>query len=242
MSVSATAAPVARPFEALWDETAERLQSLGLCERELPPNLASAVGGGGRTRLRAAAWAVGPTGRPLAECRIVRIVGASSEVVNTMIFPTRPEALPVYAAELLVFGGRPRLAFVDLQAPGMPGQERRRLAELTRPLAARFAHLRCEREAPDWAVEASPGGYVYTRPEDGDCASDLLTVYRSYLDLWATLATGLTEDGGPPDEGTAAALADYKRRHVAHSPGTAFLGKVFGPGWAVRFLDEFLYR
>lgn len=226
----------------LWEDTRRRLAPLGVVDLPIPADLAASSGLSGKMSLRAACWGIGPR---LAECRIVRIEGPNAEIVNTMIFPDRPEALPVFAAELLVFGGVPRLAFVDLQVPGLADRRRDDVAVRTRRLAVDFAHLPCDQTAPDWAVHWSAGGYVFTRPNDTAFAEDLLLLYGRYLDLWVDLAAGAC--GGPgetrcADPAAVAELQHYKRSHVEHSPGTAFLTKLFGAEWTGRFLNGFLYR
>jgi hypothetical protein len=34
----------------------------------------------------------------------------------------------------------------------------------------------------------------------------------------------------------------FKRSHLKHWPGTAYLQKLFGPAWTDEFLHQFLYR
>jgi hypothetical protein len=254
-----------RLLEPLWDDTRRRLSAppLRLSDRPLPPDIAEFSGPGGKTRIRAASWlvhSVADAGEAeVADCRIVVITGTNAEIVNTMIFPARPEAMPVFAAELLVFGGVPRLAFVDLQVPGLAAGSRAALGGRLKAVASGYAHLPCDQTAPDWAVEYSTGGYVFTRPNDTAFRDDLLRLYREYLDIWAGLAgpassaapAGPASHGGRdernlgndarPGAEAAAELERYKRQHVAHSPGKVFLEKMFGAGWTDRFLNGFLY-
>jgi hypothetical protein len=263
MRVIALAAQLHPPptlLDPLWEDTRRRLAPLGVADRPIASDLAESSGLTGKLSLRAACWGIGNgefhngecrSGefhngeRRIGECRIVRIEGPNAEIVNTMIFPDRPESLPVFAAELLVFGGVPRLAFVDLQVPGMAGGRRDEVAARTRGQAVGFAHLPCDQTAPDWAVHWSTGGYVFTRPNDTAFAGDLLLLYGRYLDLWVDLAAdacGRSGGDGRPDPAAAAELEHYKRSHVRHSPGTAFLTKLFGAEWTGRFLNGFLYR
>lgn len=225
-----------RPFADLWDLTRRRLSPLGLTESPPDPEFA---GRGGRMQLVAARWRIGPAAGSVAECRIVRILGAAAEIVNTMIFPADPARLPVFAAELLAFGGRPRLTFLDLQGPGLSAAVRGAVAARTRAVSARFAAVPRDENPPGWAVAYSPGGYLFTRTDDPGHAGTLAGAYAEYLDVWADLAAAVGLDGLDP--AAAAELATYKREHVAHSPGRAFLGKVFGGEWTDRFLTEFLY-
>ncbi|MBY0457288.1 MAG: hypothetical protein K2V38_08130, partial [Gemmataceae bacterium] len=218
-----TAAPEqTRPFAALWGATADALAPLGLTDRPPDPEFRARHT---RMTLTAARWLVGPADRPVAECRIVRILGAAAEIVNAMIFPTDPAGLPVFASELLAFGGRPRLTFLDLQNPGLASALRGAIAERTRAISAAFPEVPRDPDPPGWAVAYSPGGYLFTRTDDLGHTPALCEAFRAYLGAWTELARDAAPAATPAGRD---ALAEYKRDHVAHSPGRAFLGKVFG--------------
>lgn len=230
-----------RLLDGLRDETLVQLKPLGVIMRPVPNDLAHAEGAA-HNRLVAESHIVGAASDPLGECRIVRISGRNSEIVNTMLFPRRPARLPVFAAELLVFGGVPRLAFIDLQTPGLSPERRAAVAELTRRPAAWFAGLPRDEAPPDWAVKDSAGGYVFTRPGHVRHAEALVEAYRAYLGLWTKLAqSDAVLSPPPPDAAADEALARYKRNHVEHSPGTTYLERIFGGDWTRRFLNRFLY-
>ncbi|MBY0522991.1 MAG: hypothetical protein K2R98_06315 [Gemmataceae bacterium] len=240
--MAALASERPQTLSTLLATTRDRLRPLGLRDQALPEGLAEAVAGGGRTQLSATCWLLGTESNPLGECRIVRIVGSSSEIVNTMIFPRRPECLPTFVAELLVFGGCPRVAFVDVQVPGVGRERKREVAKRTMALAARHAHLHAEREAPGWSVEFSAGGHVFTRPGQRATTHDLQALYDDYLRCWCDLTAGRAPSPGPADPAAADELARFKQHHVEQSPVREFLAKVFGADWAYRFLHQFLYR
>lgn len=213
------------------------LQGLGIRTVPLVSNLRSARSE--RCHLRAIRWELGSTQAPLAECRIVRITGPSVDIVNTMVFPLDPERLPVFAAELLVFGNRPQLVFVDLQVPGLNPDMRGRVSGVAATLARQYASLPTE-PPPDWAVAFSTGGFVFTRCHDQECLPQLRELYFDYLRCWRDLA--LAGQIGSPGPLASAELARYKREHVAHSPGRPFLARMFGSAWTDAFLNDFLYR
>jgi hypothetical protein len=216
-------------------DTLRALAPLGLAALELPPDLVSAVGSGGRPQLQANAWAVG--GR--AECRLVLIRGQSTAILNTMIFPARPESLPVFVAEVLVTGGALRVAFVDLQTPGLAPGRRQPVADSLGRLAGRFSRLRCAEPPPAWATEFSTGAYGWVKSPGRECTAEVYAMYCDYLSYWSQLAA---EPSSGDDAGPAGELAEFKKHHVEQAPVAGFLGKVFGAAWAGRFLHEFLYR
>lgn len=241
-----TASPTRRhPFAALATATEEALGELargGLEVRplELPDELAHRAGAG-RLELEARGWAIARAGAPVAEARLVRIAGPKTEILNCMAFAARPERLPVLAAELLAFGGASHLGFLDLQTPGLEPWRQPALAARTRRLAAAFGLP--AQKAPEWALESSSGGATFTRFQGEDLAPALAAAYRAYAALWISLLLeeGEAAGGEATPEGTAACRS-YKEHHVASSPGTAFLGRVFGEAWTRRLQSEFLYR
>jgi hypothetical protein len=229
--------PRPRTYSTLWGITRARLERLGVADAPLDPDFSTR---GGRMQLTAARWRVGGGPVPIAECRIVRILGAAADIFNVMIFPTDPNRLPVFAAELLAFGGRPRLTFLDLQTPGLMPALRDPVADATRQVSDRFPDVPRDREPPGWAVAYSPGGYLFTRTDAPEHAPTLAAAFEAYLTAWSDLAADRRTEVRPNTAGTTA-LSRYKTEHVAHSPGKLFLGKVFGGGWSDRFLSEFLY-
>lgn len=236
-----TLGPV-RFLEAIEPRTWALLHDLGLTPEPLPAMFASATAASGRTHLAACRWRIGPPAGPLADGRLVRIQGVSSEIVNTMIFPAAPEEVPVFAAELLVFGGCPRLVFIDLQVPGLATERCAQVAALTRELTQRYAHLPGREQPPTWAIDYSTGGYFFARPDRRSATDELLELYAEYLQAWRDVAASARPQAGPAAFAAARALREYKQRHLEHSPGRDFLAKVFGADWAYRFLHGFLYQ
>lgn len=225
-----------RLMSALWPATWKVLARLGVREGELPAELASATGSGGRIRLQAARWQVERHG----ECRMVAIHGTNMEVLNTMLFPTYPGRLPLFAAELLVIGGQPRLAFVDLQTPGMVVEPRRHIVDVTRTIVRRLAALPVSRLPPTWAMASSSGYPFFVEHLDPNHFPMIQEAYLRYLEAWLETAMQQSTDDAI-DPAACEALQEYKRHHVAHSPGRGFLEKLFTPAWTERFLTQFLY-
>ncbi len=231
-----------RPFAGAWRATRRLLAPLGLARWPLAADLAASPAGvGGRVGLRACRWRVGPAGRPLAECRAVHIAGPACDIVNVLIFPRDPGRVPVFAAELLAFGGRGRLVFLDLQIPGLLAAPRAEVAAATANLATRY-RLPRDPAPPAWAAESSTGGHLFARaaPEVPLSAAESVRAFAGYLAAWVE-AVRRTELG-PRRPASLRALAAYKRDHMAHSPGQPFLAAKFGAAWTVRFLTEFLHR
>ncbi|MGL4553826.1 MAG: hypothetical protein ACRC33_21905, partial [Gemmataceae bacterium] len=159
--------------------------------------------------------------------------GAAAGVFNCLIVPHDPSRAPLFVAEVLITGGKLRLAFLDVQVPGVsdPGPVRAAAAAV----AARHADRFHPDPAPDWATEFASGHQAYVRPA-GHEVLPMTEMYTDYLTLW----NGLTPTALPAAR--SADLDTFKRRHRTESPVAGYLSRVFGDAWTVRFLDTFLYR
>lgn len=227
MTVTATPALLS----CLVPATRRLLRTRGVFPLAVPAEFARRAGGQGRFQLRAFAWNVGvPVG---AECRCVYIRGQNSEVFNALVFPTDPTAAPVFVADFLLVGGQLRLAFLDLQGPGLAAGQRTAVALATCALAA---ELPSDVSAPAWAVAHSLGGFCHARGAGIDLTR-LLTAYDDYLRLWLRFSGG--RGAVDPDDDT---LTLFKEEHRREAPAAPYLGRLFGTDWTERFLRDFLYR
>lgn len=187
--------------------------------------------------------------------RATDISGPRAEIFNAMLFPARPDLLPVFASEVVVFAGKVRVGVVDLQPLHGEALHHRTLAVLA-PVAARFAQpaesadLPPGGDLPDWALAHFTPHAIHTRPPTPPaagpppCPARLLEAHLAYLDAWLDLTDATPGAGAGPetdDLTPQTALADYKHHHVLNTPGLPYLGKMFGVEWTERFLAEAMY-
>lgn len=208
--------------------------------RSLPLELAIAVGLNGRSKLNAEAWGL-TVGDVSAECRLVTIRGISATIFNCLIVPDEPGRTPILVADFLANHDELRLAFLDVQVPGIAATTRGLVAEAGYGLLRRYAHLPGD-DPPEWAVAHSTGAYLCVRPAGPEQALQLLDAYRDYLGLWVELAAGGEPFDRMPMPQAAAALAAMFHEHLESAPNLPFLDRQFGSAWARRFCDQFLYR
>jgi hypothetical protein len=169
----------------------------------------------------------------LAECRLVRIRGATCSILNAWLIPCYAE-LPVFAAELVAFGGKLRLVFLDVQVPGLAASTVQRV----RTQLAQHCRVPCPpttEAPPDWATQASTGAYWFARAPQMPDAGVVVAAYVEYLTAYVELLPQL-----PPGPRSLAALAAYLCHHAEHSPGREFLQKWFGLDETDDFLRAFL--
>jgi hypothetical protein len=168
----------------------------------------------------------------LAEARLVRIRGKSASIFNCLLFPRCAKLAPVFVAELLATGGQLRLAFVDVQTPGL--LEVQPLRAKTTELARRFGALNHPDPAPRWAMEYSSGSPAYLRPTT-PMEIPMTELYSDYLRVWSELTQPSAPCCSPEVEA-------FKEHHRTESPVSEYLSRVFGESWTCRFLNGFLYR
>lgn len=229
-----------RLLASLRQSTLDLLAPLGLLTQPLPAELAQA-GSPGRMQLTAECWLVGWP-EPLAELRLVTILGQASEIHNAWLFPAQPAVLPVFASEILVFGRRPRLAFIDVQAPTLHPDLLPQLVAALTTVQQRYQHCQCSEQPPAWATHGSTGAWLYARTDEPTMLPALLQAYRDYLAVWLNFAQLHSKERDllitPSDD----RYMQYKRNHATHTPGRIFLAKVFGQVWTESFFEQFLYR
>ena len=201
------------------------LREFSFLPQSLPAELAQAQAA--HLSLQAYCWQ-----NALAEVRLVRIRGKAASIFNCLIFPHCPERSPVFVAELLATGGQLRLAFVDVQTPGMLNT--RPILQQTARLAQRHAAMNHPEPAPRWAMTYSSGSPLYLRPTT-QRELPMTDLYSDYLRVWSEFAQ-------PQPPCSSPELQAFKEHHLLESPVSEYLSSVFGSNWVSRFLIEFLYR
>jgi len=238
------------PFQTLKLQTQSRLKQVRANQIPTTVTISEKESKNGKFSLSAEAWSIVyddayALRHSIATLRMVYIRGQKNEIINTWIFPKRPDVVPVFAAELISVGGVTRVAFVDIQTPVMNGDTVDEVTHLTTPLAARFACLPCDEKAPEWATSASPGNFTYSRQADGTWTSTIQECYLAYLDVYLkAYATGTTAENSarlPEDRSVTQELQAYQKHHMESSPGKKFLGNLFGVEWTDSFLTDFLF-
>lgn len=173
------------------------------------------------------------------EARGAWVTAPRVEILNLMIYPRDASRVPVFASELIFFGGKPFVGVVDLQPA----------AGTSHPLIAEVVNV----VGPAWQMLSpglSPGGLlpawahthftpvcIYTRPVSTEETPRLKAAFHTYLALW--LAHFASREQGMVCGGEA--LEAYQAHHVTHTPGRLYLARTFGEAWTESYLREFMY-
>ena len=242
---SATPIDDRSPFERLVDQTASKLGCVGACQAPVEATFARRASLNGKIHLAAQQWDLQASGQKIAQLRMVHIRGAKNEIINTWIFPLRPQLTPVFAAELIAVSGIVRVAFVDIQTPAACEATTDEVRLLTALLAPRFAILPCDEIAPEWAIHASTGHFTYARNVPERQMPVVQKCYMAYMETYLN-AFGSNNSihstaENPTTDAALNALHDYQVHHMQHSPGSNYLSKLFGADWTTSFMHSFLF-
>lgn len=174
----------------------------------------------------------------IGQLRVTLIEGGKAQIFNAMVFPNSVERLPVFASEIVVFGGKVRVAVIDLQPLCNFIRMRYWMTEQISPLRALYSDLPQEEKMPEWCLSHFTPHSIFTRSNEEHSISRILEAYIEYLDLFVELALG-TWSAKPALD--CRLLREYKDHHITHTPGLPFLGKMFGEDWTHRYLREAMY-
>ncbi|MFQ3670128.1 MAG: hypothetical protein SNJ84_01570 [Verrucomicrobiia bacterium] len=195
---------------------------------------ASRTGKGGVT-LTSAHWrhSSGSVGR----CAL--IASERIEILNLMVFPANASQVPIFASEIILFGGKISVAVVDWQmASGptaLPDQDR---SILTRLHASWTPALTPGGTFPDWAQAHFTPFCLYTRPQSAKETQSIQDAFTHYFQTWLNQCAPRLAPESVPTENH---LDSYLHHHVEHTPGRPFLTKVFGSDWAEAYFRSFMY-
>jgi len=227
-------------YAGLLERTRQMLTPLGLTERPAPPAWKVADDVAHACRLTPAVWTLGAGRAALAECRAVTLAGPVADAFMTVIYPTDPARLPTFTAELYAGAGRPALAYLDLPAPGLSVSLRNEIADQTTVLSIRHAPFLPRDEAPpNWVLDDSPGGFLFTRTTDGEALARLAQAFEDYLNVWIDFAFPFVDSADLARSANPVPV-EQKKRFDLHAPTRAMLEQHFGLEWAERFVGEFL--
>ncbi|MCU0711750.1 MAG: phytochromobilin:ferredoxin oxidoreductase [Pirellula sp.] len=233
-------------FEPLVFETRSRMRSHSDETMSIPQEFRQRESLHGRIDLQASQWSIQARKKHIASVRMVYIHGPKNQIINTWIFPNRPDQMPVFAAELIAVGSEVRVAFVDVQVPVIRSISMLdEVSLLTSGVAARFSELVCSEAPPVWATESSQGNFTYARNVPVSQLHRVEECYQAYLDAYlgafTNRVTGASLSEQNRDELALDELHRYQHHHMESSPGNKFLSKLFGADWTDSFMREFLF-
>jgi hypothetical protein len=228
--------------------TEQLLEKAGFAEKEVPVPFHQRHGQGSLTStlLTGSCWE-----HKRATARSTYIFGPKVEIFNVMGFPANPTSAPVYASEIIHFANAPRVIVIDVQPVWSPELQETKHQNLMTQLATvkhKYKTLPSGGELPDWCKDFFTPHCIYSRPNDFSVSDKIAEAHLDYLKLWLEnwIETTVNETNGKTSTDSDSPsyveqLREYKHHHVANSPGTKYLGRVFGDEWTDDYLNRFMY-
>lgn len=185
--------------------------------------------------LRSYCWANDHT-----QVKCAYLSGPRAEIFNLMGYPGDPFQVPVLAVEIILFGGQPRVAVLDLQPAGglaswsQAAQEGVR--DCLRCLEPYRAQLSPGGELPEWARAHFTPWCIFSRPQSAQEMPFVIEAFGALVRAWSQRFLPL-DRSGPPQSG----LLEYLAHHQHNTPGRRFLHTSFGPEWSEDYLENFMY-
>ncbi|EYF06823.1 hypothetical protein [Chondromyces apiculatus] len=213
------------------------VEALGLRPLQLDPEATHAVGTyrGRAVTLETRAY----RGQPLHYARFVEITGEGLAIGNMLCTPCVDHPLPILGVDLVMLGDTLMLV-ADLSPTLPPGKEREaQLAPLDAACAARSSTLPPGGALPAWCTAWFSPFALYTRV----AGADLARAASACDDLVRVHVSLCTASAPAPQHrlGTARAVEGYAAAHREHDKGLRMLAKLFGEGWAARYIAETLF-
>jgi len=214
--------------------------ALGLSPLPLAPDLARAEGTwkGKPVTIETRAF----RGGPIVFARFAEIAGEGLEIGNALCVPSPDYPLPIFGADLVALGPDAAMLAADLSPTLPPGPERdAQLAPLAEAFEAR-ATLPPGGALPAWCADWFSPFSLYTRIDRThlDAAAAAFEAFpRVYGDI-CRAPSGAAPRPGLAAE-TARAIEGYAAAHRTDDKGLRMLAKMFGEGWASRYLEAVLF-
>ena len=226
------------PFAALTSEVqAWLVGELGLAPMALPADLAGASGTwkGAPVGIETRAY----RGGPIRYARFVRLVGADLEIGNVLCLADPAYPLPILGADLVGLRRTSAMLAADLSPTLPPGAGRdRQLASLARRRATHPA-LPPGGALPVWCAAWFSPHALYTRVNPDQLAAAVAAFWDFPLGF-VELVRGTAPRPGLARE-VAGRQNGYAAAHRADDKGLGLLAKMFGAGWAERYLEQVLF-
>lgn len=192
-------------------------------------------------------------GRAIRYARFVTAVGAELEIGNVLCLSVPDGPLPILGADLVarLVPGRPgegearwqTMVAADL-SPTHPEEagRARQLAGLERRLAPYRGVLPSAGELPAWCARWFSSHAVFSRPSPPQLGAAVAAV-REMASEFVCLARAAEQERRRPElvARVSTVQDEYAAAHRADDKGLTMLARMFGAGWAGRYVEEILF-
>ena len=227
-------------FNALLNQSIQRLQSFSTREIILPPQFARAerTEKTGHLQLDNRFVSV----EDLGQFRGLCISSPKINIVTMFFFPQPHWQLPVFAMELVLLGPRPIVAVIDAVCLLSEMQCKATVKATFEHAHDTFSHLAQADDPPPWYIECRSGHDFFVRPND---IAGMEEMARAHLSIWDAVIDLLVDPHHLPQRQIAehqTCIQAYKDHHRVNSPGLRLMNRSFGEQWTQDYLCDYLFR
>lgn len=218
-------------------------QRFSLQSRPIPPGLEYQVSARGRSPATIQSWSY-----QCSELRKIRYTyidaGATSQIFNSVIYPSHHYELPLLGIDFLSFGQVKNLIVMDFQPLF---QDDAYLEKYIYPLKAlhdQYPDLCQDLEMKFYDANQYFSKYLLFAKTDSETVrTRVFEAFKDYLQLYWSMIDAAKPLTDPADiRSIAQAQKDYDQYSAERDPASGLFSSYFGHDWSERFLHEFLFE
>ena len=230
-----------QPFKEYLEE--ELFNQFDLRSRPIPAGLESNVSDRGKNKATIQSWCY-----QSAELRKIRYsyidAGATSQVFNSVIYPSHHYDLPLLGIDFLSFGQKKILVVLDFQPLFRDQAYQDKYIEPMREIRDRYNELAQNLEMKFYDANQYFSKYLlFAKTDQETVVNRLFPAYQEYVQLyWQMLESAKPLTTEQEIKRIIEAQKHYDQYSAERDPAHGLFSSYFGKEWSNRFLYEFLFE
>ena len=230
-----------QPFKEYLEE--ELFNRFDLQSRPIPPGLEYNVSDRGKNKATIQSWCYQST--KLRKIRYSYIdAGATSQVFNSVIYPSHHYDLPLLGIDFLSFGQKKILVVLDFQPLFRDQAYQDKYIEPMREIRDRYNELAQNLEMKFYDANQYFSKYLlFAKTDQETVVNRLFPAYQEYVQLyWQMLESAKPLTTEQEIKRIIEAQKHYDQYSAERDPAHGLFSSYFGKEWSNRFLYEFLFE
>ena len=230
-----------QPFKEYLEE--ELFNRFDLQSRPIPPGLEYNVSDRGKNKATIQSWCY-----QSAELRKIRYsyidAGATSQVFNSVIYPSHHYDLPLLGIDFLSFGQKKILVVLDFQPLFRDQAYQDKYIEPMREIRDKYNDLAQNLEMKFYDANQYFSKYLlFAKTDQETVVNRLFPAYQEYVQLyWQMLESAKPLTTEQEIKRIIEAQKHYDQYSAERDPAHGLFSSYFGKEWSNRFLYEFLFE
>ena len=222
---------------------ASLLARFSLQSRPIPEGLEHRISERGRCPATIQSWSY-----QCPELRKIRYTyidaGATSQIFNSVIYPSHHYDLPLLGIDFLSFGQVKNLVVMDFQPLFQDSAYLEKYILPLKGLHDQYPDLCQDLEMKFYDANQYFSRYLLFAKTDAETVrTRVFEAFKDYLQLyWQMLETAIPLTDEAAIQHVAQAQRDYDQYSAERDPASGLFSSYFGQDWSERFLHEFLFE